>query len=186
MGLRSVARNYYNDWIGLAEASEQPYKTHVPVLLQLAQSFKPRRIAEFGMGHFSTSIFLDRTLFPFVDQLTSFEDDPEWFSTIEHKHSRDTRFDARLVTTPMWKAAMRLHASDYDLILVDDSKRASERVRTLLALRLAKGVTKGPVVVVHDVDQLRYRAATFVFPNRTYFHELAPQTGVLCWKRRAK
>jgi predicted O-methyltransferase YrrM len=183
MSLRRLARRYYNDWIGLAEISEQPYSTHVPVLLQLAQSLKPRRIAEFGMGHFSTSIFLDRMLFPSVEQLTSFEDDPEWFSTIEHKHSRDARFDAHLVLTPMWKAARRLRASDYDLVLVDDSKRAGDRVRTLLALRLARGVTKGPVVVVHDVDQPRYRAATFLFPDRSYCNELSPQTGVLCQKR---
>jgi predicted O-methyltransferase YrrM len=183
MSLWRLAMRHYNDWIGLAEISEQPYRTHVPVLLQLAQSLRPRRIAEFGMGHFSTSIFLDRMLFPSVEQLSSFEDDPEWFSTIEHKHSRDARFDAHLVLTPMWKAAMRLRALDYDLVLVDDSKRAGDRVRTLLALRLAKGVTKGPVVVVHDVDQPRYRAATLLFPNRAYYNELSPQTGVLCRKR---
>jgi predicted O-methyltransferase YrrM len=172
----------YNRWIGLVRASEEPFKTHVPVLIQLAQSLKPRNVVEFGMGYFSTSVFLDRTLFPSVERLTSFEDDPQWFSMIAKKHSPDPRFEPHLVSTPMWKVSRKLRASDYDLVFVDDSKQSRDRVRTILALRLARGITKGPVVVVHDVEQPRYRAATMVFPNRKYFHELCPQTGVLCRK----
>ncbi|HLY41332.1 MAG TPA: hypothetical protein VKR52_08960 [Terracidiphilus sp.] len=152
------------------------------MLIQLAQSLKPRRVAEFGMGYFSTSVFLDRTLFPSLEHLTSFEDDPEWFSVVTQKHAQDPRFEANLVSTPMWKISIKLRASDYDLVFIDDSKQSRDRLKTILALRLARGITKGPVVVVHDVEQPRYRIATMLFPNRKYFHELCPQTGVLCRK----
>jgi predicted O-methyltransferase YrrM len=184
MSLRKLAREHYNHWIGLAGISDEPYKTHVPVLIKIAQSLRPRSIAEFGMGNFSTSIFLDRELFPSVERLTSFEDDPGWFSMIVQKHSQDLRFEPILVSGSVWKAALKLRASDYDLVFVDDSKHARDRVRTLLALRMARGITKGPVIVVHDVNEPRYRAATLFFPNRTYFSDLCPQTGVLCWKAR--
>lgn len=184
MSLRQLLKDYYRKSIGLVEVSDQPYATHMPILTQLAQQVKPRRIAEFGMGHFSTSVFLDRSIFPSLELLTSFEDDPEWFSIMAQKHSPDSRLEANLVSPPMWKAALRLRASDYDLIFVDDSKSARERSRTLLALRLSKGVTRRPVVVVHDVDLPRLRAATLIFPSRKYFRDFCPQTGVLCWESR--
>lgn len=182
MSVKKLAKNYYNKLIGLKGASEEPYKSHVPVLIQLAKSLRPRRIAEFGMGRFSTSIFLDRTLFPFVEKLTSFEDDPEWFSIITKEHPPNSGFEAKLVSSPMWKTVIGLSASDYDLIFVDDSKNDRDRAKTLLALRFAKGITKGPVVVVHDVELPRLRAMTLLFPGRRYFRDLCPQTGVLCWK----
>jgi predicted O-methyltransferase YrrM len=184
MSLRKLAWEYYYKSIGLVEAFEEPYRSHVPVLIQLAQSLKPRRIAEFGMGRYSTSVFLDRTVFPFVEKVTSFEDDSEWFSIITQEHPPNSRFEANLVSSPMWKTALRLRACDYDLIFVDDSKNDRDRARTLLALRLAKGITKGPVVVVHDVELPRLRAMTLLFPSRTYFRHFRPQTGVLCWKPR--
>jgi len=184
MNLRRLAKTGFNRWIGLVEVSAEPYRTHVPVLIQLAQLLKPRRIAEFGMGHFSTSIFLDRVCFPLVERLTSFEDDSEWFAVIAKKHSQDLRFEPNLVPGPMWKTAVKLRASDYDLVLVDDSKTECDRAKTLLALRVAQRITKGPVVVVHDAELPRVRVATLVFPNRMYFYDLCPQTGVLCWKRR--
>jgi predicted O-methyltransferase YrrM len=186
LSLRKLAREFFNKSIGLVGASEEPYSSHVSVLIQLAQSLKPHRVAEFGMGHFSTSVFLDRTLFPSVELLTSFEDDPEWFSLMTQKHPPDSRFEARLVSPPMWKAARKLRASDYDLIFVDDSKSDRDRAKTLLALRLAQGITKGPVVVVHDVNLPRIRAMTLIFPNRRYFRDSCPQTGVFCWKARPK
>ncbi len=182
MSLKKRAKGFYNKLIGLEESSEEPYRSHIPVLMQLSQSLKPRRIAEFGMGHFSTSVFLDRARFPFVEKLTSFEDDPEWFSIITKEHPPNPGFEANLVSSPMWKAAIKLCASDYDLIFVDDSKNVRDRAKTLLALRRAKGITKGPLVVVHDVELWQLRAITFLFPGRKYFRELCPQTGVLCWK----
>jgi predicted O-methyltransferase YrrM len=182
MNLRKLAKDYYDKSIGLVGSSEEPYGSHVSVLVQIAQSLRPHRIAEFGMGRFSTSVFLDRTVFPFVEKLTSFEDDPEWFSVITREHPPNSQFEANLVSSPMWKTALRLRASDYDLIFVDDSKNQRDRSKTLLALRLAKGITKGPVVVVHDVELPRLRAMTMLFPRRRYFRSLRPQTGVLCWK----
>ena len=185
MKLRKLPRRYWNKSIGLVADSVEPYGSHVPVLIELAQSLKPHRIAEFGMGRFSTGVFLDRSLFPFVERLTSFEDDPEWFSVITQEHPPNSGFEANLVSPPMWKTAIKLRASDYDLIFVDDSKSDRERARTLLALRLAKGITKRPVVVVHDMESPYLRAVSLLFPDRSYCRHLCPQTGVLCWKPRA-
>jgi predicted O-methyltransferase YrrM len=181
VGLRSLVRGRYDKWIGLTKPSDQPYQSHVPVLTELAGLLKPRRVAEFGMGNYSTSVFLDRNLFPSVERLSSFENDREWFANIQQKHHNDSRFDPHFVTSPMWKAAITLRADEFDLVFVDDSSRANERVKTILALRLARGITCGPLVVVHDVDQPRYRAATLLFPKRRYFRASSPQTGALCW-----
>jgi predicted O-methyltransferase YrrM len=182
LSLKALAKAYFDKSIGLAGISKEPYSSHVPVLIHLAQSFEVRRIAEFGMGHFSTSVFLDRTLFPLVEQLTSFDEDPKWFAVIAQKHASDPRFQASLVPSPMWKTALKFRASDYDLIFVDDSKSGRDRAKTLLALRMARGIAKGPVVVVHDVELPVLRAATWIYPNRTYFGNLCPQTAALCWK----
>jgi hypothetical protein len=186
MNVRRLAKEYFNRSIGLVGISEEPYKSHVPILIQLGQSLKVRRIAEFGMGHFSTSIFLDRSLFPLVEELKSFDDDPEWFSVIANKHAADSRFNASLVPPPMWKTALKLRAFNYDLVFVDDSRSGGERAKSLLALRMSRGITKGPVVVVHDVELPVLRAATWAFPNRKYFRDFCPQTGALCWKSQPK
>jgi predicted O-methyltransferase YrrM len=179
IGRFGFIKERFNRWIGLAKRSDQPYKSHMPVLIGLAESLKPRRVAEFGMGDCSTSLFLNRDLFPTVERLTSFENDREWFLAIKNKHLNDSRFDPHLVPPMMWKTAMTLRADEFDLIFVDDSNQLG-RVKTLLALRLATQVTRGPVIVVHDVELPRLRAATLVFPRRKYFSELSPQTAVLC------
>ena len=73
MSLRTRARDRYSQWIGLVGASEEPGHTHVPI--QVAGSLQC--IGEgTGMAHFSRSLSLDRLLFPSVERLTSFEDDP--------------------------------------------------------------------------------------------------------------
>ena len=180
VGVRAFARGRYDKRIRLAKRSDQPYQSHLPALIELASLLKPRIIAEFGMGDFSTDVFLDRKLFPTVERLSSFENDKEWFVKIQQKHRADLRFDPHLVPSPMWKTAMRLHADDFDLIFVDDSNQMG-RIKTILALRLARGITRGPVVVVHDVELPSLRVATLVFPYRKYFFDLSPQTAVLCW-----
>jgi hypothetical protein len=182
--LRILVRESFDEWVGKKEISSQPYQTHLPTLLKLAQTLRPRRIAEFGMGWHSTGVFLNRQLFPTVERLVSFEDDPAWFNAIKAKHGHDTRFDSRLVSPPMWKTALHLHAEDFDLVFVDDSRTEVERSKTLLALRLSSGITKGPAVVVHDAELPRLRAATLLFPAREYVTELTPQTVILCARHR--
>jgi predicted O-methyltransferase YrrM len=180
-GLARMVRRRYSKWIGLATRSDQPYKSHGPVLIELARILKPRAVAELGMGDYSTSMFLDRNLFPTVERLSSYENNSEWFAKVRQKHENDFRFKPHLVPTPMWKTALRFQANQFDLIFVDDSDECG-RTKTILALRLTRGITRGPVVVVHDVELPMLRAATCVFPNRKYFSGLSPQTGALCWR----
>ena len=177
-----IVRQSFDRWVGVKERCEQSYQTHLPVLLNLAQTLKPRKIVEFGMGHYSTSVFLNRDVFPAVEQLISFEDDREWFNAMNEKHGHDARFHARLVSPPMWRTAIQLKAEEWDLIFVDDSRTEIERAKTLLALRLTRGITKRPAVVIHDVELPRIRAASLIFPHRQYASELNPQTGILCLK----
>ena len=185
VGLRAFARGRYDQWISLAKQSDLPYQSHVPVLIALARLLKPRAVAELGMGDYSTSVFLDRNLFPTVERLSSFETDQEWFDKVRKKHGDDSRFEPQLVPSPMWKTAIKLRADAFDLIFVDDLGEIG-RMKTILALRLAKGITRGPVIVVHDVERPRVRAATLVFPNRKYFRDLSPQTGALCLGAKRK
>jgi hypothetical protein len=178
-----VFRGRYNKWVGVVKRSDQPYQSHVPVLLAIARVLKPRSVAELGMGDYSTTLFLDRNLFPTVERLSSFEDDEEWFAKIEQKFRDDTRFEPHLVPSPMWKTALKLPAKQFDLIFIDDSDEIG-RMKTILALRLTKGITRGPVTLVHDVELPLLRLATLAFPKRKYFRGLSPQTGALCWAGR--
>jgi hypothetical protein len=41
----------YNQWIGPAKRSDQPYQSHMPAWMEIAALLKPRRVAEFGMGN---------------------------------------------------------------------------------------------------------------------------------------
>jgi len=156
-----------------------PYSTHLPVLVGLATELPVRNVLEFGAGRFSTLTFLDRSAFPDVERVDSFDTDPAWRDEVLALANHDSRLTITLVDGPMHQAAASLPFEEYDLVLVDDS--ADEASRTATIGTVARCRSNRNVIVVHDYEMERYRQASSIIPNRFTFHAYNPYTGV-CWE----
>ena len=64
-----------------------------------------------------------------------------------------------------------------DLVFVDDSDTAPERVMTIE--RIAHHTKPSNVVVIHDFETLAYQRASLSFKNRFAITGLLPNTGIL-------
>jgi hypothetical protein len=152
------------------------------VLLGLARVFDLRSVLEFGCGYFSTLAFLDRSAFPALSTLSSFESDASWLARVEALAGPDPRLDARLVAEPMETVLQELSPGASDLIFVDHSVDAAARAATIRAL--AGWCADSALVVMHDFEVEIYQRSASAFPERFEFTALNPSTG-LAWKRRS-
>ena len=164
--------------LGIPERAENPYATHLPVLIAAARIRPVRRILEFGCGDYSTSTFLNRDFYPDVERLDAYENDAIWGKKVADANRTDTRLNLQLIDTAVAEAAARSRLDDYDLIMVDDSTTEPERIATIQ--QVAKGQPSTALVVVHDFELKSYRDAGNVFRRRFRFTGLSPNTGVLC------
>jgi hypothetical protein len=171
----------YNRGIGLSRRSEQPYATHIPVLVGVAAAIKPRRLIEFGCGTFSTLSFLDDVAFPSIEVVDSYENNKEWFEQISRELPPNSPIRLHLVIGDMYRTIDGASTPDASMIFVDDSPSAEERVQTVQGIARCCGTE--PVVVLHDYNLWRLRLAARNFQNRLSFDAFNPQCGVL-WNGR--
>jgi len=160
----------------LAKRARVAPSTHIPVLIGLSQIVRPERVLELGCGLYSTLAFLNRSAFPFVRQLRSYENDPLWADRIEELTREERRIELLRVTVSMAEAVTDLNVDGYDLIFIDDSKNRLERSATIQAI--ARKRIGAALVVVHDFEEPEYRAALRRLPNSYRFCALNPNTGV--------
>ena len=159
---------------------EKDYASHLPVLLGLARIFDLRSVLEFGCGYFSTLAFLDRSAFPALTTLCSFESDAAWLARVEELVGSDLRLQTRLVGEPMETVLGELSPCAYDLVFVDHSTDGAKRAATIRAL--AGWCADSSLVVMHDFEAELYQKSASAFPQRFEFRALNPSTG-LAWKR---
>lgn len=157
--------------------AQNAYATHLPVLIGLAYLIHPRRVIEFGCGHYSTLTFLDRACFPDLEQLDSYETDAEWCSSVAEAAGDDPRISLKLVGKPMSAAVVSIAFADYDLVFIDDSHSSAERAATIA--EIGRHCAPANVVVIHDYEIEAYRDASNPFRNRFRFTALNPNTGVV-------
>ena len=174
--LRACARQLARRVQGLPERHANPYATHLPVLVALAQIVPVRRVAEFGCGMYSTLTFLDRAVFPELIQLDSFENDVAWVERLRAAVGGDSRVRLTPVAGPMSRAVDDLPLYAYDLIFIDDSLTAEERVATIRAVSSARPLPG--IVVIHDFEHPLYQHAAADFAQRFRFVALNPNSGV--------
>ena len=163
---------------GIPERNDEPYATHVPVLVALGLFYPIHRILEFGSGTYSTLTFLNRNAFPHVNLVTSLENDAEWGSKVRGLANGDPRLQLSTVDSSICVAAKELSVDDYDLILIDDSTSAAERtetIRTVAELKPAKSL-----IVIHDYECKPYRQAARGFSKVVRITALNPNVGILC------
>ena len=145
-----------------------PYASHTTVLAAVARETPVRRVIEFGGGHHSTRLFLNRQVFPDLVELTTVETSPEWAARIR---SGDKRHSLLTVGRAALTAGL---CPQYDLVLVDDSDSMTARIETL---RAVSGCRPSGLVVVHDFEHLEYREA-ITFDHVAESRRYTPWTAV--------
>lgn len=153
------------------------YATHVPVLIGLAALRRIERVLEFGCGNYSTKTFLNRAAFPDLRELQSVENDRAWADQMRGAVGRDARCVMNVVSGAISNVVGRFDLESFDLVLIDDSKDASERAATTRAVFDAG--TEGTWIVVHDFEVFDYQNAAAGFKHRFTFKSYNPQTGLV-------
>jgi len=161
----------------LPPRAENAYATHLPVLIGLAAIRPIRRVLEFGCGHYSTKTFLQRAVFPDLEELQSVENDPAWGETMREIIKHDPRSCVTFVNGAMCEAVRKFDLEAFDLILVDDSTNAADRAATIRALSSLH--PSNPWLVIHDYEVEAYRSASSAFKQRFAFKAYNPHTGLI-------
>lgn len=154
--------------------------THLPFLIGLARILPVKRVLEFGSGKHSTLMFLNRSAFPDLIELHSFENDLGWYRGIAEMVEADARCCIRHVGGPVHLTASEIELDGFDLILIDDSVTAAERAKTISAVAQRK---PSGVVAIHDYEVYEYRRTARPLANRYIFTALAPHTAI-AWNNR--
>jgi hypothetical protein len=161
----------------LPPRARNAYATHVPVLIGLAAIRPIRRVLEFGCGHYSTKMFLQRSAFPDLVELQSVENDANWAAAMREAVAGDARCHVTVVSGAMCDAVSKFDLESFDLILVDDSTNASDRANTIRAL--SGFDPSNPWFVIHDYEVEEYRRASSGFKERLTFKAYNPHTGLV-------
>src|ERR1035438_5976913 len=172
--LREQGLRLYNLSIGLTDRSEEPYATHIPVLIGVAAAIKPKILIEFGCGTFSTLSFQDEVVFPSLERVESYENDGAWFDQIRKTLRSSAKIHPQLVEGAMHRAVHAASTHRAGMIFIDDSP--STRERALSVAEVARCCGAEPVAVVHDSDLWRLRLATRKFEHRVQFKAFNPQS----------
>lgn len=161
--------------------SLEPYGTHVPILIGLANIRPIKRVLELGAGTYSSRLFLDRRAFPNLEQLVSYENDSAWALQVRDIFD-DDRATLKVVIGPIHNALAdsQLDLGSFDLVLCDDSMDATARSATIRWV--AEHLAHHAVLAVHDFEVPFYRHAAEVLPHSFVFDVFNPHTGV-CWGR---
>jgi predicted O-methyltransferase YrrM len=145
-----------------------PYATHLQVLNAVLNTYKPKRVLEYGGGLHSTHLFLTR---PNLESLVTVEPNPEWRSRLESIYP-----DERLTIT----ASSKLSPTNFDLIFIDNGQDGEQplgaerraTIRSVLSRR-------HPIVVVHDAQVPEYATAIEEFSVDYDVYRTDPDTAVI-------
>ncbi len=172
--LRPIANLLKSDSV---RRSENPYATHLPVLIGLSHLKKVERVVELGCGEYSTPTFLDTAVFPHLQRLDSFENVLDWADRIAELTKGDDRVSINRVMGPMSSIVSRIRFQDYDLVFVDDSVLVEDRAQTIAEVSRCRSAQN--VVIIHDFETRAYRDAASTFSHRFVSDALMPNTGIL-------
>lgn len=181
-----VAKMIDHEWAGPLTAKQQAmppaWASHQPVLRAAAEFVPLRKVIEFGAGKYSTPFFLDRAVFPDLEQLVSVEHDPEWLRKLRDE-IKDDRWHPQLEHVEMMPELAAL-LEPADLVLIDSGRptafRADYHLRGALLEYYAASES---IVVMHDVEtnplhdysndaKYKYKGC--------YMPPLGPHTGIFC------
>ena len=154
------------------------YSTHVPILIGLSKIREIRSVLELGCGHYSTLTFLNRAAFPHLERLQSIENDKAWAETITEVAKHDQRWTLTSIDGEIADSIPSLDLDAFDLILIDDSKTATQRAATIRAMSARN--PQRSWIVIHDFEVEDYRHAASGFKYKHSFKAYNPWTGLVC------
>jgi hypothetical protein len=164
----------------LAKYHENPFSTHIPILVGISSFFKIKNVLEIGSGDYSTGLLLNKEIFPDLELLDSYEEDIFWGEKIKSNYAYDKRLDLHCVPYPMSDNIKNLDLKKYDLVFIDDSKNATDRSMTIT--EVSKIAHENNLIVIHDFENEYYRTAARKIKNHFTFSLFTPCTGVL-WQK---
>jgi hypothetical protein len=175
--IHDFLRRWYN--VGRTQTfvkmSTEPMATHLPVLIGLARLLPIRCVLEFGSGSFSTNAFLNRSAFPDLEVLQSYENDATWYETVRQIVKTDTRLTLAFLDGLMHSVIDAKAVQNYDLVFIDDSSNSYQRSATIRTIIAAQP----KLAVIHDFETFAYRRATKGSYRCYRFSALLPNTGVV-------
>ena len=130
------------------EATQEAYASHLPILRELGSGHGIERVIEFGVGPFSTPVFLDSNIYTELTHLLSFENDPIWAMWAHNHHGDDKRFS--LIEADEYSQFQITPYSHYDMAFVD-SYTYGMRMVSIAKIRL-----RCRLIVLHDAEQACY------------------------------
>ena len=174
--LKGWLKKLYHLSIGLGPRSEEPYATHVPILVGVAAALRPKRLIEFGAGSFSTLSFMDDVAFPSLEQVNSYENNKEWFEQVEERSRGNSRVDLQYFAGDMYRAVAGADVAAADIIFIDDSPAPTPEERVKTVKEVSKLCGERPVVLLHDYDILKLRLGARNFEHLVVFDAFNPQS----------
>lgn len=152
--------------------NDDAYGSHVPFLTWVGHHIRPiRHILELGAGRYSTPLWLDRGVFPNVVKVVSVEHDTQWLPQIT-----DQRLQVVTTNDVAAYAEALLNVDPYDLVFVDNGQAEEDRIRAIDAVMWLPGI---PLVVLHDWENKRYRAAAEGHYDWAITDDATPRTALL-------
>jgi len=149
--------------------NDAAYVTHLPFLTRLGPGV--RTVLELGAGKYSTSLFLNRDIYPDLTQLVSVEHVREWIELLP----QDSRLMTIIVEDPAVNVLPHLAPIKFDLVFVDNSP-CEYREKAILWLKQHTHRTR---VVIHDFEYDAYRAAAAGFTYTEEDRSLTPWTAMV-------
>jgi hypothetical protein len=159
----------------LVKRNQNPFSTHIPVLVGLSLISKWNNILEFGSGVLSTPLLANKKIFEHATHVTSYENDINWFHQVREVVMTNPTVSLRYVEGGMSSAVNPGEVAESDLIFIDDSAVCAQRVQTIR--QVVK--YKPKCVLIHDFEVFRYRFAARRMPNTHVFKAFIPNTGLL-------
>ncbi len=145
------------------------HASHIPFLVGVGAAFPILAVVEFGSGTYSTSLFLNKKVFPKVEAVISVETDPEWLALVRESAGPDPRL------TLVDKDPVTLALPYVDLVFVDNGPE-QHKIDTIR--KLAERCTINTIVVVHDAETATYRKEIDKFQTKFISEKFNPGTAI--------
>jgi hypothetical protein len=154
--------------------SEDPYSTHVPILIGLSLTNHVERVVEYGSGFNSTFLFLNHNVFPSIVKIDSYENYLEWYEKVKGGLNSDL-INYVFVDGLMANSVRGDDIYSSDLVFIDDSYTSRERALTIDSVIKFKP----KLCVIHDFENFRYRLSCIKSGQKYFrFKSILPNVGI--------
>lgn len=154
--------------------------SHMPALKSIADAYDIRTVVEFGAGEFSTKTFLDRSVFPNLERLLSYEHDDEWIERLKSEIS-DERWSIQYCHVESMPDAAPM-APQADLVFIDCGRPNKHGTDYMIRGKLLTWFEGSEsIVVMHDTETsplTEFATSANYAHKQNYIAPLGPNTGI--------